>query len=164
MEKLCSVCNKKVDSETAAILTIGGFGNPKYICEECDGDFTEATGAKDIEAIKAAMDRISKKITSIDQTDKLVLSTVGDIMEEASKRAKKIQDGTYDFSSETADESEAESDDIPEELRESEEDKELDRKEAERNKKIDKIINWVSAVAFLGILGYAIYRLINNFI
>jgi len=53
---------------------------------------------------------------------------------------------------------------IPEELRETEEDKELDRKEAERNKKIDKIINWVSAILLLGVLGYAIYRLITNFI
>ncbi len=163
MEKLCSVCNKKVDSETAAILTIGGFGNPKYICEECDGDFAEATGASNIEAIKAAMDRISKKMTLADQTDKLTLSAVGEIMEEASERAKKIQEGTYDFSAEKNGDSDGEQD-IPEELRETEEDKELDRKEAERNKKIDKIINWVSAIVLLGVLGYAIYRLIPNFI
>jgi hypothetical protein len=163
MEKLCSVCNKKVDSETAAILTIGGYGNPKYICEECDGDFAEATGAKDIEAIKAAMDRISKKMTAIDQTDGLVLGAVGDIMEEASERAKKIQEGTYDFSAEKTEDLDGEQE-IPEELRETEEDKELDRKEAERNKKLDKIVNWVSAIALLGVLGYAIYRLIANFI
>ena len=163
MEKLCSVCNKKVDSETAAILTIGGYGNPKYICEECDGDFAEATGAKDLEAIKSAMDRIGKKMSLADPNDKLVLKTVEDIMTEASARAKKIQEGTYDFSAEEAEESKEEQE-IPEELRETEEDKELDRKEAERNKKIDKIINWVSAILMLGVLGYAIYRLITNFI
>ncbi len=163
MEKLCSVCNKKVDSETAAILTIGGYGNPKYICEECDGDFAEATGAKDLEAIKSAMDRIGKKMSLSDPNDKLVLKTVEDIMAEASARAKKIQEGTYDFSAEEAEESKEEQE-IPEELRETEEDKELDRKEAERNKKIDRIINWVSAILLLGVLGYAIYRLITNFI
>lgn len=163
MEKLCSVCNKKVDSETAAILTIGGYGNPKYICEECDGDFAEATEAKDLEAIKSAMDRIGKKMSLADPNDKLVLKTVEDIMTEASARAKKIQEGTYDFSAEEAEESKEEQE-IPEELRETEEDKELDRKEAERNKKIDKIINWVSAILMLGVLGYAIYRLITNFI
>jgi len=163
MGKLCSVCNKKVDSETAAILTIGGYGNPKYICEECDGDFAEATGAKDLETIKSAMDRIGKKMSLADPNDKLVLKTVEDIMTEASARAKKIQEGTYDFSAEEAEESKEEQE-IPEELRETEEDKELDRKEAERNKKIDKIINWVSAILLLGVLGYAIYRLITNFI
>lgn len=163
MEKLCSVCNKKVDSETAAILTIGGYGNPKYICEECDGDFAEATGAKDLEAIKSAMDRIGKKMSLADPNDKLVLKTVEDIMTEASSRAKKIQEGTYDFSAEEKDSSKEEQE-IPEELRETEEDKELDRKEAERNKKIDKIINWVSAIVLLGALGYAIYRLITSFI
>lgn len=163
MEKLCSICNKKVDSETAAILTIGGYGNPKYICEECDGDFAGATGAKDIEVIKASMDRISKKLTSSGQTDKLVLKSVGEIMEQASSRAQKIQGGDYDFSAEETEDS-YEEQGIPEELKETEEDKELDRKEAERNKKIDKIINWVSAAALLGVLGYAIYRLITNYI
>lgn len=163
MEKLCSVCNKKVDSETAAILTVGGYGNPKYICEECDGDFAEATGARDVEAIKSAMDRIGRKMSLSDPNDKLVLKTVEDIMAEASARAKKIQEGMYDFSAEEAEGSKEEQE-IPEELRETEEDKELDRMEAERNKKIDRIINWVSAIALLGVLGYAIYRLITNFI
>lgn len=152
-----------VDSETAAILTIGGFGNPKYICEECDVDFAEATGAKDLESIKAAMNRISKKMTSVGQADKLVLKSVGGIMEEAASRAKKIQEGTYDFSNETVGNSD-EDQEIPEDLKETEEDKELDRMEADRNQKIDKIINWFSAVALIAVLGYAIYRIITNFI
>lgn len=163
MEKLCCICNKKVDSETAAILTIGGYGNSKYICDVCDGDFAEATGAKDIEAIKASMDRISKKLTSSGQTDELVLKSVGEIMEQASSRAKKIQEGAYDFSAEEAEESDEEQQ-IPEELRETEEDKELDRKEAERSKRFDKIINWVSAALLAGVLGYVIYRFITSYI
>ncbi len=162
MEKLCSICKKSVDSENAAILTIGGFGNPKYICEECDGDFAEATGARDIEAISAAMDRISKKMASVDQSDKLVLKSVKDIMAEASSRAEQIKNGTFDFSVEEAEERN-EDIEVPEELRETEEDKELDRKEAERNKKFDRIINWASAVVLLALSVFVIYRIITSF-
>lgn len=163
MEKLCSICNKKVDSETAAILTIGGFGNPKYICEECDGDLAEATGAKDVDAVSAAIDRISKKMSLTDSGDGLVLKTVEDIMAEASSRALKIKEGTYDFSADEPEACDVE-EEIPEELRETEEDKELDRQEAEKNKKLDKISNWISAIILLGVFGYAIYRLITTFI
>lgn len=163
MEKLCSICNKSVDSETAAILTIGGFGNPKYICEECDGDFADATGAKDINEISAAMDRISKKMTSIGTDDKLVLKSVKEIMEEASLRAEKIKNGTYDFSIEENNR-ECGDDSVPEELRETEEDKELDRKESERNKKLDKITNWVCIGVLIALLGFIAYRVITTFI
>lgn len=163
MEKLCSICNKSVDSEAAAILTIGGFGNPKYICEECDGDFADATGAKDIIEISAAMDRISKKMTSIGADDKLVLKSVKEIMEEAYLRAEKIKNGTYDFSIEENNR-ESGDDSVPEELRETEEDKELDRKESERNKKLDKITNWVCIGVLIALLGFIAYRVITTFI
>ena len=38
MHKLCSICSVPVDSENASILVMGGFGNPRYVCEECSQD------------------------------------------------------------------------------------------------------------------------------
>ena len=52
---------------------------------------------------------------------------------------------------------------IPEELRETEEDKETVRIEEERNKKIDKISNWVCLGIIAGALGFLIYRVITVF-
>ena len=53
-------------------------------------------------------------------------------------------------------EGESSFDEIPEELQETEEDKELDRREAEKQKKFDKIMNWVSLIAIGGTLIYLI--------
>ena len=60
---------------------------------------------------------------------------------------QKIKLGEYDFAlDEIADQSGNEGfDDIPEELKETEEDRLLDEKEAEALKKFDKVLNWLWA-------------------
>lgn len=161
MEKLCSICKRPVDSETAPILTLGGFGNPRYICEDCDADLESATRAKEIDEITEAMDRIGKKMSVSNVDDKLVLKTVKEIMADAADRGAKIKSGQYDFSLE--EEAPDEEDGVPEELLETEEDRISEEKEAERNAKFDKISNWICLFVFGIALGYIIYRFLSAY-
>ncbi len=132
---------------------MGGYGNPKYLCDECAADFDTATAGTNYDEIKSAMDKIGAKLTENDTDDTTVLRAVDEIFTEAGERAEKIKEGTYDFSE---DEQSEESEDVPEELLESEEDKALDAKEAKTNKKIDSIFNWVFAAVFVAALAYFI--------
>ena len=174
MQKLCCICNKIVDSDTAAILTVGGYGNAKYICDECSTELDTATTARDFDAIKSAMDSIGEKMSKSNVDDELVIATVGELFIGAKRRAKAIKAGEYDFSAEESDEvvsdyesstpeegaESAEEFDIPDELRETEEDKELDAEEKKHNAFYDKIFNWISLgiiVAALGALVYMVF-------
>ena len=134
MNKRCSICGRITESETSAILVMGGFGNPKYLCCECSEDFDTATTATDYDSIKSAMDKIGARLAENNTEDATVLRAVDEIFTDAGARAEKIKDGTYDFSE---DENPEESEDVPEELLESEEDRALDAKEAKANK------NWI---------------------
>ena len=165
MQKLCSICNKMVDSESAAILTMGGYGNPKYICDECANDIDTATTAREFDDIKAAMDSIGEKMAKSNIDDELVIATIGELFIGAKKRAMAIEDGTYDFSAEdeVVDQTEEEPEEsteefeIPEELRESDEDKALDAAEAKQAAFYEKILNWVSAGLIIACVAAIIY-------
>ena len=142
----CSICKREVDENEAPILAMGGFGNPKYLCAECAEDIDNVIGAKEAERIELAMAKISGKLSESDTDDMLVAETIKEIFSAAGERAKKIRNGTYDFS-----EDEAENDeitDVPEELLETEEDKARDEREAKAAKLFDKIFNWVALAAF----------------
>ena len=84
----------------------------------------------------------------------------------SAERAQKIKQGNYDFSlDEIADaDSEDGFDDIPEELRETEEDRLQDEKDAELLKKIDKVLNWL----WIGVGAFAvivvIIKLVQKFL
>lgn len=156
--KNCSICKKTVDAENAPILAMGGFGNPRFLCDECASDIESALYGTDAEKIEASMQSLSKKLAASSNDDGLTIETVSDIFAKAGERAKAIKNGTYDFS---ADGSEEEGyDDIPEELMETEEDRERDIKDAEAAKKVDKISNWIT----LGILIAAAAFLVIRFI
>ena len=159
MNKLCCVCKKNTDSENSAILVMGGFGNPKFLCSECSEDFDKATGATDFDTIKAAIEKIGENLSKNNISDDTVLDTIEGIFAESIDRAEKIKAGTYDFSMDK--EQSDQSDDIPEELMESEEDKLLDQREAKTNKKIDGILNWVFVAIFVLAIGYFVYRLLS---
>lgn len=160
MEKLCAVCKKKVDSETAAILTLGGYANAKYLCEECDADMEIATRSRECSEISGAMDRITKKMSAAEIDDKLSLKTVSDLLAEAKDRAEQISRGEYDFAKEEEDDAAVE--EVPEELRETEEDKIRDEEEREQNKRIDRIIGVISAVVISATFAYIAYRLFST--
>lgn len=167
MEKLCSICKKTVDSETAAVLAVGGYGNAKYICDDCAALLDTATTARDFDAVKSAMDSIGEKMAKSNVEDDLVIATVGELFIEAKKRAKSIKDGTYDFSLDEAQsdeeqrsENEQQPDeefDIPEELRETEEDKALDAADEKKSAFFDKIFNWISLALIIGALAAIVY-------
>lgn len=144
--KLCSICKREVNAESAPILTMGGFGNPKYLCDDCAEQMDAVTCAREPENIEQAMKCLSARISDSQTDDEVVIGTVAQIFSEAGERAKLIREGKYDFSAET----EQVEDDIPEELLETEEDKALDEKEAREQKKIDSILNWVTAFLFAG--------------
>ncbi len=159
--KTCSVCHSKTDAENLAVLTMTALAAPRYLCPECEDDFDKATLSKSPEEISVAIDRIGKKMVAANNDDELILKTVTEILEEASERAELIKNGEYDFSNDEASDGDGE---IPPELVESEEDKELDRKEEESRKKVNKVIDIVTAVLFFGVLGFIIYKIITMFI
>ena len=156
----CSICQKGIESENPAVLVMGGGGNPRYICEECEGELDLITLGRDSETIYSARARLVSKLTRSAVDDTLTLSTLEDILASAEKRRLAIADGSYDFSEEdAAAECALTEDEVPPELRETEEDAELVRKEEERNKKLDKITNVVCIAAIALMVGFVIYRI-----
>lgn len=154
--KSCSLCRESVDAESAPILAMGGFGNPRYLCDECASDIECALYEKDADKIEESMQRLSEKLKA-DPDDKVTMEAIGDIFSKAGERAKKIKEGTYDFSEDTEEESE-EFDEIPEELCETEEDRIQDEKDAEKAKKFDRISNWITTgVLLLAAVFFIIY-------
>ena len=77
------------------------------------------------------------------------------------ERREKIRAGEYDFSEDEI--SDAEEEEIPEELLETEEDIENERREAEKNKKPDRITNIICAVLGLAAVGFFIYKIIMTY-
>jgi len=146
----CSICKREVDENEAPILAMGGFGNPKYLCAECAEDIDDVIGAKEPEKIELSMAKISGKLSESDTDDMLVAETIKEIFSAAGERAKKIRNGTYDFSEDETEKDEIT--DIPEELLETEEDKARDEREAKAGKLYDKIFNWVALAAFLAVI------------
>lgn len=153
----CCLCSKIIESETADILTMGGYGIPRYLCEECAGDLNTVTRGATSADIHAAMDRLGKKMSVSGVEDKLTIKTINDIFKSSDERADKIDDGTYDFSLDEEELKEDELDELPPELEETEEDRELDAKDEERSKKFDKIMNWFCAAVFIGAIAYLLY-------
>ena len=149
----------EVNSDTAPILTMGAYGNPRFLCEECAHDIEVATTATDTAGIAEAMDRISTKMGH-SEPEELVINTLTGIMASAADRANKIKDGSYDFSSDAAEDG---FDEIPDDMLETEEDRALEEKIEEKNKKFDKIFNIISTIVFSALGVYLIYVIINNF-
>ena len=159
-EKSCSVCRVGIDGEDAAILVLGGFGTPRYLCDCCASDFDAAATEREIPEIDGAIDRISKKMTSAKIDDTLVLKTVEELMCAARERREKIRTGEYDFSEDEVSDAEEQ---IPDELLETEEDIENERREAEKNRKLDKITNIICALIGLAALGFFVYKIIMTY-
>ena len=161
MEKLCSCCNTLVDSDSAAILALGGYGNVKYLCEECDGYLNTVTRGRDVAEIDEAKDKICSRMRGARIDDAWTLKTISEVLKEATTRRDAIEKGEYDFSAE--EESDEAAEEIPEELRETEEDRLAEEKEEEAAKKWDKIITIASAVVFTAVILYLLYRFVAGY-
>ena len=140
--KSCSICKAPIESENPSVLTMGGYGNPRYVCECCDGDHLARIGCE----------------------DNAVIKTMEEMVRGATARAEAIREGTYDFSEDEAESAEEEMIDIPEELRETEEDRALDEREEAKAKKMDKIMDhaWIVLLVLFG--AALAYLLIRRFI
>ena len=153
----CSICGKEITREDAPVLTISGYGHPRYLCDECSGEMDVAISSRDPEEIEANIKTLGEKMNSCN--DGYATSAMYEFISVAGERLVKIKEGNYDFAvddkmKEIADESSF--DEIPEELQETEEDRELDKRDAEKQKKFDEILNWVSLVAIVGTAIYVI--------
>lgn len=157
----CCLCAKEVEREDAPVLGMGRAGNPRVLCDDCEAHLDNAMRGKDYESIKNSVNILSDRLTKSDP-DRYTFDLASALLLDASKRAKAIKDGTFDFSAEEAEDSEG-YDEIPEELLESEEDKELDRIEEEKSKKFDKVYNIILIVLLALAAGYLVYTVIRNF-
>ena len=157
----CSICTRKLESEEPTILMISGYGNPRYMCDECSAEIEEACYGRDAARIAEAMDRIGSKML-VSDPDGPTYTTVTTLLERAKERAIKINEGSYDFALDEQFDDEG-FDEIPEELAETEEDKEKDRIDEEKQKKFDKVYNYLLIGVGVALAAVVVWKIISTF-
>ncbi len=161
--KSCSICKARIEEENPSILTMGGYANPRYACCACDALFEKMLLSRETQEALEAMKTVGDHLARNGCEDNAVIKVVEKMMKDAAKRAEAIRDGSYDFSLDGAEEEE-EIVEIPEELRETEEDRALDEKEAATVAKWDKVMN-VAWYIVLGLFGAVLlYLVIRRFL
>ena len=155
----CCICERNVEREDAPILAMGGAGYARVLCEECDRELQVATRGHDVDEIKAAINSLSTKMAN-SEPDTVTYRMMNEILVTATQRAMEIKDGTYDFARDDEEDNEG-FDEIPEELLESEEDVELDRKDEEKAKKFDKVYSIILTISLIALGGMIIWRIIQ---
>ena len=158
MKRICATCLRRIENEDAPVLTMGAYGNPKVLCDECAELIDKMTLSREYEEITEAINAIADKMSASNVDDRVTVETMTAMLENSAKRAQQIKDGTYDFALDEQDSDEG-FDEIPEELRETEEDRLLDEKEAEANAKFDKFLNWAWVGVAVAVVGFIIYRI-----
>ena len=158
----CSLCKRAIDMENAAILTVSGVGNKRYLCDECEALVLRALKSREPEDIGSAVREIGITMENSDVEDGVVITEMNSILTTAKDRAEKIEAGEYDFSLDEDPEDEP----LPE-LENTEEEKPLsdeERAELERRERIsklfDKITTWASIAIIAGAVIYFIIRMI----
>lgn len=160
--RTCSICKAQIEEENPSILTMGGYANPRYTCKDCDALFEKMLLSREPREAMEAMKTVGDHLARIGCEDNAVINVVEKMMKDAAKRAEAIRDGSYDFSLD--EEVEEEIVEIPEELRETEEDRALDEKEAATVAKWDKVMNIAWYIA-LGVFGAVLlYLVIQRFL
>ncbi len=154
--KTCCICLNDIELEEPDILAMGGFGTPRYLCPECAADIECATSSREYDDIVAAMDRISKNLDEKNIDDGITLPTVTKLLLESAKRARAIEDGSYDFALDER-EDEYAYDEIPEELRETEEDRLLDEADRVEGEKLDRLFNWLWVAIIFGAVAFMVW-------
>lgn len=162
--KKCCICSKTIEREDAPVLTMGAFGNPRYLCDECAADLDKAMFSHEPEEIEGAIEKLGKNMSDMSEADSQSFNALYSLLSISGSRLKEIKEGTYDFSIDEKIQN-AQNDDsfveIPEELQETEEDKALDERDAEKQKKFDQFTNWVAIGAIIATIGFIIYKLFS---
>ena len=157
----CCICVENIEREDAPVLSMGGAGYARVLCDRCAELLDTATLGQNYDEIKSSIAEIGEIMANHDP-DHVTLTVVSGLVYNASKRAKAIQDGSYDFSLD-AEGSDEGFDEIPEELRESEEDIQKDKEEEEKLKKFDKIYNYILIGAGIAAGAILIWNIIKTF-
>ena len=159
-EIYCALCGRIPECEEPAVLTMGRYGNPRHLCEECESQMDTANLGRDYDEIINAIDILGKKATSFAFDDEVTMDVMRAFIMRAAKRAADIKAGNYNFDAEDEPVEEEGFDEIPEELRETEEDAELDRIEAEKAKHFDKFLNGLWIGVFAAIFVFALLKFV----
>ncbi len=157
----CCMCDVNLEREDAPLLSMGAAGRPRLLCDRCAALLDTATLGSDFDEIKGAVEQIGTIMADHDP-DEVTFNIVSELVAGASERAKAIRDGSYDFSLDQEDNNEG-YDEIPEDMRESEEDIELDRQEEEKMKKFDKFYNYVLIGAGIAAAAFVIWKIVDTF-
>lgn len=153
----CSICGATTNKENAPILAMGGFGNPRYVCDCCAEELEVVTEGMDPEKINLAINSLVEKISKRNTDDPVTIDTLSGILKEAKERVELIEAGEYTVDESPDDESDGH---IPEELVETEQDRALDEADAKKNAKLQKVLDFVT----FGIIGAAVIALILYFV
>lgn len=156
MAKNCVICKRVIETEDPAILTMGAYGSPKYICSECEGNIDTITESNDTESVRNACRELGDALTRGDTGDGTVIEAVNTLIAEASERCAKMDEGTYEEPEETPEEEF----ELTEDLLESEEDRLLDEEEAKQEKLMNTITSWVSGIIIVAAMAFFIYRML----
>ena len=159
----CCICNKKIERDDPAVLAMGGAGIPRYLCDDCEKLLDDATLSTDYDTAGAAIGKLSKLMADGDP-DPVTYAIVNGILIKSSNRAVAIKEGTYDFALDDEPIVEDGYDEVPEDLQETEEDKEKDRIDEEKQKKFDKIYNILLIIGCSAFAVLCIWRLIEMFL
>ena len=185
---ICSICLKKIDSENAPILTISGYGKPRYLCPHCEELVSVICESGDRKKVSEAIEKIGASLTVASVEDRPVFSALNEMIEDAKARLENpevtdkegeearsaeepcevtcedvaedvIEEGAF---APTAGEAESEDDgfDIPEELRESEDDRKKDEADKKRGKIFDTVIGWAAAAILIGAIVFFVVKFI----
>lgn len=158
MAKHCVICKRLIEKEDPAILTMGGYGVPKCICENCEIVMDTINESEDANEIREGCRKLGEALTRGDTGDESVIEIVNEIISDASEKAARIEDGTYDPEAEAADAEEEF--DITEDLQETEEDRKLDEEDARANKIYNTVSSWVAGIVIIVALAFFIYKMI----
>ena len=153
----CSVCGAPAEAEEPAILTVSGYGNPRYLCQRCEENYNVLINSIDRDELNAAVEEIYGEINRRGVDDEAVLNTTSEIIETAKERMESVKAGTYNP------EQKHEEEEIPEELFMTEEEIAAEEEENKRSEKFDKILNRVTNVAFIAAAALLLYFIIRMF-
>ena len=162
MRRNCCTCLRRVENEDAPILTMGAYGNPKVLCDDCANLVETINFGKDYNDITAAMQKLTDTMSASNVDERVVMETVTNMLEDCAKRAQKIKEGTYDFALD--DQSDVEEYELPTELHETEEDRLLDEKDKAASEKFDKLMNWAWIGVGIAVAAIVIWKIVGLFI
>ena len=163
MSKYCVICKRPIESEDPAVLSLGALGTPKHICTHCEDTIDKMLSLTDYNEIMSECKTLGEALTRGDTGDESVIKSVNELITKAADRAASIKEGSYDFSEDEEESGDAEEsfDEIPEELRETAEDKALDEKEAHFTAIFNTVTTWISGIILVGAVGFFIYTLLS---